>query len=226
MPVLRKRIAPALGAALGAVFLASPAAAQDPGGYPEPRQLGLSQGFSSGQAELGLPQSLVLVLKSDRFFAESAYGRQVAEDIQARSAVLTAENRRIEAELRAEEKSLSQRRQFTDADAFRTLADAFDEKVQATRVTQENKYREITQADEEARLEFQRISGPVLEQIMRDVGAAVVLEKGSVLLSADTIDITDLAIARIDAILGNIGERGPVLPGGDGSSEQVDGVQR
>lgn len=162
---------------------------------------GVPPGFETGQAQLGLPNSLILVLQSERLFAESAFGRRVAEDIQARSAVLTAENRKIEAELRAEEQSLTQRRQFTEPNAFRTLADAFDEKVQATRVAQENKFREISKADEDARVEFRRISVPILQQIMRDVGAAVILEKSTVLLSAETIDITDLAISRIDAIL-------------------------
>ena len=37
---------------------------------------------------------------------------------------------------------------------------------------------------------------------MAETGAAAILEQSTVLLSADSIDVTDLAIARIDAILG------------------------
>ena len=36
---------------------------------------------------------------------------------------------------------------------------------------------------------------------MRETGAAVVLEQRSVFISANAIDITDTAIARIDAVL-------------------------
>ena len=170
-----------------------------------------SSGFTTGGLSngLGLPNSLVLTLEPERFFAESDFGRRVAEDVQARSAVLTAENRRIEAELRAEEKDLAGRRAFTEPQAFRALAQAFDEKVQNTRATQNQKLREITQVDEKARGEFREISRPVLEQIMREVGAAVILERGSVLLSASSIDVTDLAIARINAMFGDGARRSP-----------------
>lgn len=170
-------------------------------GVPEaPRSPGAPSAKST--TDFGIPNSLVLILEPDRLYSESAFGRRVAADIQARSAVLTAENRRIEAELRAEEKNLADRREFTDPQVFRTLAEAFDEKVQTTRTTQTNKLREITLSDEDARQEFTEISRPILEQIMREVGAAVILEKGSVLLSASSIDVTDLAIARINAIFG------------------------
>ena len=38
---------------------------------------------------------------------------------------------------------------------------------------------------------------------MREAGAVVILEKRSLFLSADVIDITDAAIARIDAEIGD-----------------------
>jgi hypothetical protein len=37
---------------------------------------------------------------------------------------------------------------------------------------------------------------------MAETGAAAILEQSTVLLSADAIDVTDLAITRIDTILG------------------------
>lgn len=168
-------------------------------------------GFSNGALNngLGLPNSLVLTLEPDRFFVESDFGRRAAEDLQARRAVLAAENHRIEAELRAEEKDLADRRAFTEPQAFRTLAHAFDEKVQDTRATQNQKFREISRLEEKARLEFREISRPVLEQIMREVGAAVILERDTVLLSASSIDVTDLAIARVNEMFGEGNRQGP-----------------
>lgn len=162
----------------------------------------LSFGFGQGE-NLGLPKSPVLVVHSDRLFTDSAYGRRVAADMEARSAVLMAENRRIEAELRAEELDLAKRRAVMDPDAFRSLAQAFDQKVQETRRTQEVKFVEITNAREAARQQFGDISLPVLERIMAESGAAVILEQSMVFLSADSVDVTDLALSRIDTILQN-----------------------
>lgn len=158
-------------------------------------------GFNPSQ-NLGIPSSALLTIHSDRLFAESAYGQRVAREMEARSAVLMAENRRIEAELRAEELDLAERRSGMTADAFRTLASAFDQKVQETRRAQEAKFLEITTARDEARREFRNVSIPILEQIMTETGAAAILEQSSVLLSAEAIDVTDLAVSRLDASLG------------------------
>lgn len=161
-------------------------------------------GFDLGRGvQLGTPQSGILTIQPDRLFSESAFGKRVAQEIEAEGAVLTAENRNIEAELRAEEQDLTQRRSAMEVTAFRTLADAFDRKVQETRATQDQKLRDISRVGEAARREFFAASLPVLEQIMRETGAGAILDHSTVFLSADVVDITELAIARIDKVLGD-----------------------
>lgn len=156
--------------------------------------------------QLGLPQTAILTIEADRLFADSAFGRRVAREIEAESAVLAAENRRIEAELSAEEKQLTARRSEMEPDAFRALADAFDQKVQSNRRTQDAKTRALSQQTDNARVEFYRAARPILEALMREAGAGVILERSSVFLSANATDITDLAITRIDAAIGDGGK--------------------
>ena len=151
----------------------------------------------------GPEQSAILTIATDRLFSDSAFGRRIAAEVEAQSAVLAAENRRIEAELTAEEKDLTGRRPNMEADAFRALADAFDQKVQTNRETQESKARALNQIAETARVDFLQAARPVLEKLMRDAGAGVILERASVFMSANTTDITDLAIERIDAAIGD-----------------------
>jgi Skp family chaperone for outer membrane proteins len=153
--------------------------------------------------QLGVRQSAILTIATDRLFSDSAFGRRVAGEVEAQGAVLAAENRRIEAELTAEEKDLTERRPDMDADAFRALADAFDQKVQSIRETQESKARALNQIAEVARVDFLQAARPVLEKLMRDTGAGVILERASVFMSANTTDITNLAIERIDAAIGD-----------------------
>jgi hypothetical protein len=56
---------------------------------------------------------------------------------------------------------------------------------------------------EDARREFFAASLPILQQIMREAGAGAILEHASVFLSSDASDVTDLAIARINDVLGD-----------------------
>ncbi len=153
--------------------------------------------------QLGLPQSAILTISTDRMFSGSAFGLRIASEIEAESAVLAAENRKIEAELTVEEKDLTRRRPTMDPTAFRALADSFDKKVQATRKAQGAKTRTLQQIGDGARVKFLQAARPVLEALMRDAGAGVILERSNVFLSANATDITDLAIARIDAAIGD-----------------------
>ncbi|WP_232716244.1 OmpH family outer membrane protein [Epibacterium ulvae] len=152
---------------------------------------------------LGVPQSGVVTIQSDLFFRESTFGKRVAQEIEAEGAVLTAENRRIESDLREEEQDLVARRGEMDPEAFRRLADAFDQKVQLTRRTQEQKLREINEIGDTARREFLEAADPILQEIMIEAGAGAILEKSTVFLSSASADITQLAIARINAVLGD-----------------------
>lgn len=148
-------------------------------------------------------QSPVLVIDSAAVYAQSAFGRRVQADFEAQSNTIAAENRRIEAELTEEERSLTEQRPTLAPEKFRELADAFDEKVRQIRRTQEAKARAISRQRDEAFNAFLAASAPVLEQMMRESGAAVVLEARSVLLSLSAVDITQAAVARIDAAIGD-----------------------
>jgi Skp family chaperone for outer membrane proteins len=162
--------------------------------------LGAGAAFAQTQAapQVELPPP-VLTIDADRLLAESAFGRALAAEVDTAARTLADENRRIEADLLAEEKDLTERRAMMSPDEFRPMADAFDEKVQRLRAEQDEKERALTDLREEGRQRFFREAVPVLSEIVREQGALVLLDRRDVFLSADAIDITDVAIARIDA---------------------------
>ncbi|MCV6585127.1 MAG: OmpH family outer membrane protein [Marinibacterium sp.] len=154
--------------------------------------------------DLGRPvRSPILTVESDRLYSGSDFGRRVAREIEAEGAALAAENREIETELVEEEQMLSERRSEMSPEDFRALADAFDKKVVDIRRIQDAKARRLTQRSDGERVAFLQVARPVLEQLMRESAAAIILERSSVFLSADVTDITDLAIARINAAIGD-----------------------
>ncbi|TMV08758.1 OmpH family outer membrane protein [Ruegeria sediminis] len=153
--------------------------------------------------QLGLPDAAILTISSDRLFAGSAFGRRVIDEIESEGAELAAENERIVADLSREEKELTEQRAEMTPEEFRELADAFDRKVQSHREGQRAKLEALGARGDEARGVFLRLARPILVDLLRESGAGVILERSSVFLSSDATDITDIAIARIDAEIGD-----------------------
>lgn len=153
--------------------------------------------------QLGLPDSGVLVIDTNQLFAETAFGKRVEREIEEESAALAAENRRIEAELAAEERSLTDERSDMTPEAFRERANAFDAKVKRIRNEQEDKAIALTEESDNAQRRFLTVARPVLETLMRESGAFVMLDRRAVLLAADAVDVTDEAVRRIDLAIGD-----------------------
>jgi hypothetical protein len=85
------------------------------------------------------------------------------------------------------------------------MADAFDTRVEAIRAAQEAKARDLTEQADAAQAQFFERVAPILLDIVRDRNAAVLMDSRAVLLSADRVDVTETAIAAIDAALGEGG---------------------
>lgn len=161
----------------------------------------LSVGPVSAQSSASIEiQSPILVIDQDRLFAETQLGTQAREELEARAQSLAAENQKIEAELIAREKELTELRPEMDAKEFRVLADEFDERVERIRSEQDEKARDLNRARDLARQAFfQQVAG-IISQIVVEKGAVVVIDRRNVFLSADRIDVTDEAIARVNEL--------------------------
>lgn len=160
------------------------------------------------RAQALLPQEAapnlgIVLLDQERFFAASAYGQSVRARIEAATQELETENREIEAALTAEEQELTELRATMPRTEFSVLAEDFDSRVEAIRTEQEAKARALEGALAQARQTFFEEALPVLLEIVASRGAAVILDHRSVLLAADSVDITDAAIAAVDAALGD-----------------------
>lgn len=148
-------------------------------------------------------RSPILTLDQDRLFQGSAFGQRVRAELEAATTALATENRRVEGELTAEESDLTERRARMPAAEFRKLADAFDAKVTAIREAQDAKARSLSQRQESSRQRFYEIAFPLLADLVREVGAVAILDTRAIVLSSSAVDITDLAIERVDAAIGD-----------------------
>ncbi|MDE0522955.1 MAG: OmpH family outer membrane protein [Boseongicola sp.] len=141
----------------------------------------------------------VLTIDQDRLLKETRIGASVLAEIEREAQKLVAENQRIQNELIAEERELTDRRAELPPEEFRDLANAFDARVQKHRAEQDEKTRLLNRARDEARRNFIRdAAASIISDIVRARGAFVVLDLRGVVASVDAVDITDEAIRRIN----------------------------
>ena len=150
-------------------------------------------------ASVGLAQtSPILTIDLDRLLSETQLGSETMARLEQQAQQLADENNRIETQLIEEEQRITDQRAELEAEAFRDLADDFDSRVQQFRSEQDAKARALTRSRDEARQDFFSEVTEIVSNIVREKGALVVIERREVFLSADTIDITDEAIQRVN----------------------------
>ena len=187
---------------------------------------GLLPPMASAQAAAPAVSQFV-TLNQDRLFLGSAYGQRVLAQLEEERRLLVEESRRQEQALEAEELALTEARKTLSAVEFRAKADAFDAKVVTLRAEAEAAEARFAQMQEAERLQFFEQVGPVLWQLVYDLGAVAILDHSVVLLTTRNIDITNLAIARVDDVLGDGSDLkdGALVPdaGPDAGEGPVDG---
>ena len=172
--------------------------------------LGLCLSAVVGWAQQAIPPQIV-TLDQDRLYNASRYGQALEAKSLAATQNLAVENRKIEADLSAEEAALTTQRQLVSADEFARLATDFDARVEKIRAAQEAKASQLTKDRDAGRKQFFDAAVPLLAELMQKSGAYAILNRSSVVLSFDSIDVTDRAIAALDARLGD-GSTPPAMP--------------
>ncbi|MEP3297085.1 MAG: OmpH family outer membrane protein [Pseudoruegeria sp.] len=162
-------------------------------------QTGAAQTIPDTPAEV----AVILTIDRDILFSNSLFGQRVQREAKEAGRILTDENRRIQKALEAEELDLTKLRRSISPEEFSPMADEFDSRVQEIRIAQDQKSRDISRRVEIARQEFTQMLLSVLSEISIERRAVAILDKDTVFLSAGKIDITDEAVRRIDAAIGD-----------------------
>ncbi|MFZ1468938.1 MAG: OmpH family outer membrane protein [Paracoccaceae bacterium] len=165
----------------------------------------VAQEVTDGQSVVKVPTLTVpppvVTLNQDRLFKDSAFGRAVLARAADEAKMLAAENRRIEDALEKEERDLTERRATMNAADFATITAAFDVKVEEIRAAQDGKSRAITRQLDEDRQRFFQAATSVLGDVLAETGAVAILADSAIILSLTALDVTPLAITRMDQAL-------------------------
>ncbi|MEM9349765.1 MAG: OmpH family outer membrane protein [Pseudomonadota bacterium] len=153
--------------------------------------------FATAQ-EIPIPRSQILTIDLSRLFPETRLGQAILADMQEEFRRFEIENQRVAAAFRVEELALTEQRDTLPREEFAALATDFDTRVQATRAERDAIEAELNARSASLEAEFLQRVNPVLNQLIAEAGAGILIERNSVLWSIDAIDVTDAAIARIN----------------------------
>ena len=164
-----------------------------------PLALGFCLWASASFAQsLNAPQREVLIIDPNRLFTETLFGQHISEALEAEAQELSANNRRLEEELRAEEKELTDARPTMSAIDFRDAAEAFDKKVQAISRERKDRARALEEQRASAEQRFLATAQGVLVELMNERGGRVLLDMRAIILRDTAVDITNYAVRKID----------------------------
>ena len=143
----------------------------------------------------------VLVIDVNKLVGLSNIGRAVQEEYETAKYELDNEFEFLKKELIAEELRLSKIRPKTSIAEFRRLAKDFDQRTTEVREAYIERKNNIENILKISRRKILEASVPYLKQILNQNNATVLIRKDQTVLSANGVDITDLAINTINKSL-------------------------
>ncbi|WP_408592240.1 OmpH family outer membrane protein [Paracoccus marcusii] len=205
MPVLRTGLG-----LVAAALMALPAAAQDATvpDIPAPEIPPIATPPVLPNSTIPSPEEAaesapILTLDQEVLYLSSAWGLRAQARLEAKGKEVTAENDRLTQLLSSEEARLTEQRSTLPAAEFRELAESFD--IRATRIRRERAQavQDLNAWAEADRAAFFRAALPVMGQVMQDRGAVAVLDRRTIFVSLDAIDVTEQLVAALDDRIGD-----------------------
>ena len=162
----------------------------------------INAGYAYAESDEKVPIIFnVLVIDVNKLVGLSNIGRAVQEEYETAKYELDNEFEFLKKELIAEELRLSKIRPKTSIAEFRKLAKDFDQRTTEVREAYIERKNNIENILKISRRKILEASVPYLKQILNQNNATVLIRKDQTVLSANGVDITDLAINTINKSL-------------------------
>lgn len=143
----------------------------------------------------------VLVVDMQRIQRDAAAAVNVREQSTAMRAELEAMVAERAKAISKEEAELAELRERLEPDEFRQRVREFEKKVFANRDFAQQGSTKLQAVRVQASNQLRRAIAPILAQLLRERRAQLMLDKSQVILSVDTLDVTDEALKRLDSAL-------------------------
>ena len=150
------------------------------------------------------PNTSVGVLDLNRVLLDAKAAKGATEKIDKIAKEIENELINSDEKMIKEQNKLVEAQSIMAPEAFELKRKEYEEKVQNYNIERQNKLISIEKLVEGSRNEILDNLKPILEEISETKGITIILEKGTVLLNAETMDITDEVIKALNKELPKI----------------------
>lgn len=150
------------------------------------------------------PNTSIGVLDLNRVLLDAKAAKKAAEEIDKIAKEIEKELLSSEEDMIKEQNKLIEAQSIMAPEAFELKRKEYDEKLQNYNIQRQNQLISVEKLIESSRTEILDKLKPILEDISDAKGITVILEKGTVILNADAMDITDEVIKVLNKELPKI----------------------
>ena len=150
------------------------------------------------------PHTSIGVIDLNYILSESKAAKNASEEIEKYALKIESEIATTDQGMIDEQNKLIESQSIMAPEAFEEKRIEYEKKVQNYNTERQEKFISIDQLIADSRNAVLDALKPILEEIANEKGITVLLEKNSVLLNADNMDITEEALKRLNKSLPKI----------------------
>ena len=150
------------------------------------------------------PNTSIGVLDLNRVLLDAKAATGAAEEIDKIAKDIEEELKNSDEDMIQEQNKLIEAQTIMAPEAFELKRKEYEEKVQNYNILRQNKLMSVDRLVESSRNKILDELKPILEGISETKGITVILEKGTVILNAETMEITDEVIKALNKELPKI----------------------
>ena len=154
--------------------------------------------FAAAQEEANIGVLVVDMQRIRRDAAAAVSVRRQINELRSELEIIIAQRSKA---ISAEEAALAEERVRLTADELRARVREFEKKVFANRDFAQQEAAKLQALQAQAQASLRRNIAPILALIMQERDAKLMLDKSQVVLSADSLEVTDEVLERLDSVM-------------------------
>ena len=149
-------------------------------------------------AETSYPNTSIAIVDLSLILSESKAAMNATKQFEAIQKKTEDEIIVSDKKMLDERNKLIEQQSVIAPEAFELKAKDYEKKLQDYQIEKQNKLRQLDGILQKARNSILEKVKPILEELSKEIGVTVILEKNSVLLSATNMDITNDVIKKLN----------------------------
>tara|TARA_Y200000002_G_scaffold228293_1_gene188506 strand:+ start:85 stop:564 length:480 start_codon:yes stop_codon:yes gene_type:complete len=150
------------------------------------------------------PNTSIGVIDINKILAEANAAVEAAEEIEKIAVEIENEIKSSDEEIIKEQNLLIESQSIMAPEAFEAKRIEYESKIQTYNSERQSKLMKIDELIAISRNDILNAIKPILEEISNEKGITIILEKTSIMLNAEKMDITNEALKRLNKSLPNI----------------------